>query len=398
MLVLSAPMIVFLRIGGDSIAAMRLVTALNKAGLSLTVADVFRQPRLNDLALTVREISDTELSTAHSIAPFSLLKQDMDVGWARMQAASLCSVADEEVEDVFPCTPLQEAFLAMTSFQSGDFVALRAFDLPAAVDLERFGAAWAQTVQSIPILRTRIVDLSGQGLVQVVLDQPGRCLDATEAVEHEKQDLGLGKSLSHASITRDPESGKLTFTIVMHHALYDLWLLPMILENMEQSYRGVTLSETLPFNTFVRHLLNVDPHDSDQYWKTLLAGLEAAQFPMLPSPTYRPRAGSLLEHHIEALNWTDRDFTAATTIRSAWAILQARYTTSSEALFGVMNTGRQAFIVGHRADSRPHDCDRAGTGRDRRGRNCDAAAFEGPGAGIGDDSVRAGGSAAYPAS
>jgi aryl carrier-like protein len=39
----------FFRLGGDSIAAMKLVAEARKEGLQLAVADVFRQPRLERL-------------------------------------------------------------------------------------------------------------------------------------------------------------------------------------------------------------------------------------------------------------------------------------------------------------------------------------------------------------
>ncbi|KAJ5102461.1 hypothetical protein N7532_002990 [Penicillium argentinense] len=47
----------FLRIGGDSIGAMKLVGAAREWGVSFTVADVFRTRRLSDLARVVSEIT-----------------------------------------------------------------------------------------------------------------------------------------------------------------------------------------------------------------------------------------------------------------------------------------------------------------------------------------------------
>lgn len=42
----------FFRLGGDSISAMRLVTASRKQGIVLNVANVFAQPKLAEMALT----------------------------------------------------------------------------------------------------------------------------------------------------------------------------------------------------------------------------------------------------------------------------------------------------------------------------------------------------------
>ncbi|OAA52165.1 nonribosomal peptide synthase [Beauveria brongniartii RCEF 3172] len=65
----------FLRIGGDSIGAMRLVAAAREEGLSLTVAEVFRQPTLEDLA---RNISHGDYTSFHSYTPLSMVSASFD--------------------------------------------------------------------------------------------------------------------------------------------------------------------------------------------------------------------------------------------------------------------------------------------------------------------------------
>ena len=337
----------FLHMGGDSADAIRLVAVEKVSGLSLTVADILRQPQLSDLALAMESTINTGESATQSVTPFSLLRSDIETDWAREQAALLCSVAEDDIEDVFPCTPMQEGLLAMTAFQRGDYVARIGFDLAADLDITRLETAWAQTVESIAALRTRVVDLSGQGLVQVVLNRSSRCLGPAEVDELETHGLGLGTPLCYTSVTRHGKSGMLSFTLVMHHAIYDDWSLPMIAGAIEQAYRGVALTKTLPLQGFVRYLQGIDSTDSNQYWQAQLAGSEATQFPSLPSPAYRPRAVSVIKHHVKGLNWAaHRDFTATSIVRSAWALLQARYTTSSEAIFGTIVTGRQAPVPG----------------------------------------------------
>lgn len=65
----------FFQMGGDSVVAMRLVAACEKQGICLTVADIFDQPRLRDLATTVRAPNDLSASDAQHqkpLEPFSL--------------------------------------------------------------------------------------------------------------------------------------------------------------------------------------------------------------------------------------------------------------------------------------------------------------------------------------
>ncbi|TLS21558.1 uncharacterized protein PpBr36_10375 [Pyricularia pennisetigena] len=108
----------FLRLGGDSITAMRLVASARHQNLALTVADVFRAPVLEDMAECVR-YEESESSSLQSIAPFSLLSPDVHEAAARRHAARACSVDGSRVTDVYPCTALQEGLLALGTREHG---------------------------------------------------------------------------------------------------------------------------------------------------------------------------------------------------------------------------------------------------------------------------------------
>jgi aryl carrier-like protein len=110
----------FMRIGGDSIKAMKLVGAARDQGFSLTVAEVFSHPRLRDLA---RFLNSNTLDSEVAVPPFALLGAKVDQNDAIRKAASLCNVSHEQIKDIFGCTSLQEGLLAMTARRLGDYVA-----------------------------------------------------------------------------------------------------------------------------------------------------------------------------------------------------------------------------------------------------------------------------------
>ena len=159
----------FFQIGGDSVGAMRLVSAARQHGLSFTVANVFRLPRLCDLATAIEEIDvPPELQQASgTIRPFSLINEDLGRVSAQVQAAALCGMPPRLVADVFPCTTFQEGLLTSTAHDTGDYVARYVFQLQPELDTDRFRTAWEVVVAKTPILWTRVVDLRGDGLVQV---------------------------------------------------------------------------------------------------------------------------------------------------------------------------------------------------------------------------------------
>ncbi|KFZ06900.1 hypothetical protein V502_09885, partial [Pseudogymnoascus sp. VKM F-4520 (FW-2644)] len=129
----------FFRLGGDSIAAMKLVGEARRAGLQLSVADIFRNPKLIELASLEANYGN---GMVDQIDAFSLLGDEVDVTQAREEAAVSCSIDASLVEDIYPCSPLQEGLISLTSKRAGDYISQSVLELRADVDEEAFRAAW----------------------------------------------------------------------------------------------------------------------------------------------------------------------------------------------------------------------------------------------------------------
>lgn len=337
----------FFQIGGDSVSAMRLVAAARDNGLSFSVADVFRCPRLVDLASALSNGVDQ----VESINPFSLLGSKAVRQDVCTQAAARCGIHDHnQVVDVFPCTQLQQGLLAMTTKSSGKYVIRKVFQLPSNVDLPRFRRAWHQVVTAHDILRTRIVDLPDYGLVQVV-SPDGPLLDEHDDLsayltEDHHRDIGLGSPLTYASLIDEKGTNYRYFVWTVHHALYDGWSLPMLLEDLTCAYNEAKRPAAVSFQAFVKYTSTIDLEAASNYWKAQFAGCEAPVFPSLPTPTFQPRADETLCHVIQDFSWPRTNITPSNIIRTAWAILQARHSDSSDVVFGAVVSGRQASMPG----------------------------------------------------
>ncbi|KAG8414750.1 Nonribosomal peptide synthetase [Metarhizium acridum] len=337
----------FLRIGGDSIGAMKLAGLARDAGLSITVTDIFRHPCLSDLAKTIRNSFGNE---NEAVLPFSLLSSKLDALEWRAQIAQLCDVSASLVEDAFPCTPLQEGLLALTLRRSGDYVAQNIFELKRDISISRFQRAWEHVIATTPILRTRIVDLHTQGLVQVVVaEEPTMWPEPTSTILYQEADkklgMGLGTPLMRYAITKDSHD-RHCFIWTVHHALYDGWSMPLVLERLEMAYNGTVLQPPPPFQDFVKFIGGVDDGGAEGFWASQFDQIQAQAFPSLPSPVYQPRSDAGISHRIKDLVWPKTDTTASTAIRAALSILIAVPSDSSDSLFGATVTGRQAPVPG----------------------------------------------------
>jgi amino acid adenylation domain-containing protein len=329
----------FLRLGSDSIGAMRLVALARNQGLLLSVTDVFEVPQLEDMAKRIRQDSS---SPAQEVPPFSLLGTGMSEAETRSYAARLCSIPESRVIDVYPCTALQEGLLALGARRHGQYVSRSVLGLQPTIDTYRLKRAWQTTVEKLPILRTRIIDIPGQGLVQVVLDdtpwRSGGDVD-TYLREDEREPMGLGTELCRAAIIDH------SFIFTIHHCTYDGNSLKMVLDELELQYLDKEGMTVTPFQNFIEHLNKIDPQEAAAFWGAQLSNSELRQFPVLPSPTYEPQANEDLDYPI-SLDWPRTGMTPSTIIRSAWAVLTAQYTSSSNVIFGVTVSGRQADMRG----------------------------------------------------
>ncbi|KAI4165618.1 MAG: hypothetical protein LQ342_000560 [Letrouitia transgressa] len=330
----------FLQLGGDSIGAMRLVSLANDHGFSLTVADIFAFPRLDRMAEVIKEgsFSLNEMTPA----PFSLLRPEVILSEAKLHAARLCCVSVSEVMDMYPCTALQEGLLAMTARRSGQYVSRSVLRLQDSIDPNRLRKAWQTTIGKLPILRTRVVDIPKQGLVQVVLNhlkwRSGADINSYLR-EDESEPMNLATELCRAGIVAQH------FVLTIHHCLYDGNVLQMILSEVEAQYLGKRGMLPTPFQNFIQHLTKVDEEQAATFWRQELLKSELSLFPPIPAPRYEPIANKEMQHSI-LLDWPRNEMTPSTIVRSAWAVLAAAYTASDGTVFGATVSGRQVDVRG----------------------------------------------------
>ncbi|GAA82422.1 nonribosomal peptide synthetase [Aspergillus luchuensis IFO 4308] len=333
----------FFRRGGDSLSAMKLVTLARKSGYSLTVGDIFTTPRITDLAATKNMANVTH--SDDTVPPLTLIS-DLRVQEQIISALQTdAGVARVQIEDLYPCTPLQEGLMALTLKTPGKYVATFVYDLVENVDLDRFQAAWNATCVANPILRTRLIQGPG-GSFQVVMREAPYWEKYSTQQDYQSRSvpvaMGLNVRLLCLSLIASPP--RLVMTI--HHALYDGWSLSLIWDQVEAAYRGQSL-QPRPFSPFIRYLhQQQDESASASFWRFQFEDLKAAVFPALPHPTYEPVPNQAIHRRHSMRADVQLDFTIPTAIQLAWAIVMSYYTDSVDVVFGLTLNGRTAAVSG----------------------------------------------------
>lgn len=339
----------FFRMGGDSIAAIRLVTAARSKGVSLTVADIFRNATLSEMSKNA-SISDAVNpgSVQNGPQPFALLPATIPTDLILSEVAQICKIRETSVEDIYPCTSIQEGLIALSSKQPGAYVAQNVYRL-SSIDISKFKEAWEAVIAAERILRTRIVYTDSLGFLQVVVgesidwSEPGS-LDEVSATERIKPAYNGASLTGFSVINKDPKQAFFVWTV--HHALYDGWSSDLLLDKVKAYYEGFEPVKNIPYSAFIQYLSSVDATESDNFWQSKLEGTTSPQFPLLPRPTYEPRVTNKLIHTAPLARRPETEITAASLIRAAWALTLSAYSNAEDVVFGETVTGRDAPVLG----------------------------------------------------
>ncbi|KKY14945.1 putative nonribosomal peptide synthase [Phaeomoniella chlamydospora] len=337
----------FFSLGGDSILAMKLVATSREKDFILTVTDIFSYPIFGEMvSKMIENTSQAELD----VPAFSLLLPSLSQDEARITAARLCEVNSTSVEDVYPCTPLQEILLVFSERTSQRFVTQRVAQLPDNLSIDELKKAWEISVAGSPVLRTRIVQLPSYGFVQVVIKEGIDFLFSANLQDYLKSDksqvMTLGTPLSRYCIVTEHTSGKSHFVWTVHHAIYDGWSTPLIIERVNRALRGLETPRPSQMKHFVHFLLDPERKASRDFWRTQLQGATGPQYPTLPSRSYLPRPDAIHERYIRLQRQAKPEITIASIIRGAWALVASRYTMSHDVVFGETLVGRSIPIHG----------------------------------------------------
>ncbi len=305
--------------------------------------------------------------------PLSGLDQrqlDRLVGTAQARAKTIA--------DIYPLSAMQQGMLYHTlrEPESGVYYEQFVFDLGGPLDVEAFRQAWEQVQRRHSVLRTTFRWQGVARMLQVVhrrLELPFISRDWRDrGTGQQRQDLE-----SHLASCRsagfDLEAGPLwgvelirqsetTWWCVFnsHHALWDGWSLPVILQELLQGYeaalggRRLSLPAARPYRDYIAWLERQDRQAAESFWREQLSGLNSAT-PLGvermitdaepgPAEVAVPLGAALSDRLREFAR--RRRLTLNTLLQGAWAFLLSHYSGQDDVIFGATTSGRPAELAG----------------------------------------------------
>lgn len=272
------------------------------------------------------------------------------------EVAEQCQCRPDELEDVYPCTALQEGMMALTFKNPAAYTVEYEYALPANLDPARFQAAWAHAIEANPILRTRIVPTRQRGCVQAVVrgSVPWRLNLDGPAKDDDGCAWRVGGPLVQFQLERTavPNGGssKYTYTLTlrMHHSLCDDWSTALLLHQVQAAYDdndGAPLAKR-PFRPLIEYIVRTRER-THAFWSARFRDAHQGEmkgFPSLPAPEWVPQP-TQTQRCVMSLP-ASSEFTLGTKLALAWAVVQSLYTGSADTLFGTIQAGREVPVSG----------------------------------------------------
>ena len=367
----------FFELGGDSLTAMKLVGVARDEGLTLTVADVFRNPVFEDMVAVIRVASlmstyiedadmneyNTQTQAIRSAATselyqrFSLVKATNIDAFLQSNICPKVGVFKGGIADVLPVTDFQGLAITGSLLESRWMLNYFFLDGSGHLDVRQLKLACFKLIQSIDILRTVFLPC-GDRFLQVVLRKmrPDFNIYETESdldeftamLQQRDREQGprLGEPFVNFTIAKQKDTDRHRIHIRMSHAQYDGVCLSTILAALQAGYQNEPMPNISSFASYVRASAGTITSEHYQHWKGLLKGSRMTEIVRRNGPNYRRSAGATatLKQTIILPSIAHGSITTATVIKAAWALVLAQLSGKSDIVFGHTISGRNATV------------------------------------------------------
>ena len=356
----------FFRMGGDSIAAMKLVTMARLEGWRVSVASIFSHPKLSDLALTmyVLQTVTNQPPPASSLLPDGSFDHARDTvrqsGIDEVPGSVFdftnqrsfiesidCTSLPLEISDIHDALPTPQGEEYRLHHGSYYFM----LDLDGPIDCNRLEGACRALVQCHTILRTVFIPYQVR-LAQVVLrnskaligivNTDDYLLPFTEFLcQRDSREAPIpGYSITRMTLVQGPDN-RTTLILRLSHAQYDGISITIMWRDLVDLYEGRHLPDAVEYSVHVQKWLAGGTFKAYKFRRELL-GESSMTYISHTHVSETDVSVSLLIGIESKITVPDlpHGITMTNLIKTAWSLVLARLTGDRNVVFGQINHGR----------------------------------------------------------
>lgn len=284
-------------------------------------------------------------------------------------------ITTENVQDIYPCTPVQEGMLLTRNKAAASYANYWVWDCclgnsnssNAVTFPQRLEAAWREVVAQHPIFSTVFVeDVDNGGFIQVVLrNSPARVTHlhpklasesaAKTLLEIERPHFSSGEPECQLTISQGADED-FACRVDISHTLIDATSMQLLLQDLNTALSGHNALAAPPFRDLVQHLSGVSKAERLSFWSAYLTDIEPCELPVLgPSgkqnDQLRGRSYGSLKLPAQASAGIaalcrHHGITRSVFLQIVWALVLSQCTGKQEVCFAYMASGRDAPIIG----------------------------------------------------
>ncbi|EME85211.1 uncharacterized protein MYCFIDRAFT_135309 [Pseudocercospora fijiensis CIRAD86] len=334
----------FKALGGDSITAISLSSAISRAGFTLSVSHILRSPRLSEMAALMKPKQQDGSNAAR--------RKQYAVGPEVERKLEEAGLSSEDVEYVYPAPPGQAEFARQGSREEQMWMLMTVRRMPAGTDMDKWTSATTRLIQTNDILRTSWLPVSDEEWAGVVLrshtpqlevvDCPSETF-AEEFIEKFWQDrFVFGKPFIKFALLKHPD-GSCDVVVKLNHAVYDGTLLRIFDDHFGAILADQPIPEHGQFRDFAFHIYESEKAASLNYWKQTMSGRTHTFLHSTPSPKITATTRSIISTDLESLASTT-GVSPSSIFQAAYQLWLARTSKSPDVNFDYLLSGRNVDL------------------------------------------------------
>ncbi|KAF7171396.1 hypothetical protein CNMCM6106_005788 [Aspergillus hiratsukae] len=345
----------FFRLGGDSIAGMQVVLQARARKRVYTLGDIFGHKTIRALV----EHTATSQQYASHLEAAVRIKRSSDVeAWKELLGNA--DIADQDVEDVYPCAPIQCGMLLVQAISPAFYHVAFTWEVLNET-VETVTSAVQQVIARHAIFRSYILEPSFlesdqviPSFIQVVERYKAREILIRPATNLDSFPGDFQPSLrdpSRFTIYQDASSVWVRLDIT--HALWDGPTSLVVEHDLGLACQNrLPLCAPPPFSNYISYVQNHDKAAASAFWAAHLSQFEPCYFPPLnSSPSHDQNISQCQRFEIDdhgAIGpyCRQHQITAPNLFCMAWAFVLRAFTGLDTVCFGNIVSGRDIPVEG----------------------------------------------------
>lgn len=313
---------------------------------------------------------------------FPLLGQDFDLDQLMGQRIPSLRVHNlEDIEDIYPCSPMQQSILSGHEKRQGFYEISTIFKLTpkssTPVNIQQLHSSWQSMIDRHPILRTVfIASVSKSSRYDQVVLRAGAAKARLQHYDAKVEGTQLASlpelsyllpnpldddpaALPHRLTTVQTPSGKVFLRAEISHALIDGMTLQTLLDEFGAAYYGTVNAVSAPrYAEYIENLGSRVKSGADEeakrYWGEYLRQVDdSCIIPSVLKSKDKSAARELRTSLVPALPSLDTlnafckssNVTLSSLLRAAWALVLSAHTESRQVSFGYIVAGSESSMA-----------------------------------------------------